>query len=226
MGHLGPRICLEHFHQNDIVKTRISNGVRLKHNACPMSKSSGSRLVTDVTSDGTMIPTNTSLMAATSPVLKAALRYHDHFEDKIQLLLPDYSTETIETFLEMLHLGDVCISVKQVQDIKCFLSDLGIDHDTFTITRIDGKGLDEYISRYSSVEIAAGVCREGEHEGGPGVEEGQKPGRVQSLEEEEELQSWGGNNESSAVDTIQEGESRKIQRLVLKGLQIISLNTY
>ena len=217
------------------MKTRISNGVRLKHNACPMSKSSGSRVVTDdmnlVTSDGIMIPTNTSLMAATSPVLKAALRYHDHFEDKIQLLIPDYSTETIETFLEILHLGDVCISDKQVQDIKCFLSDLGIDHDTFTMTRIDDKCLDEYLSRYSSLEIAAGVGREGEHEGGaergPGAEEGQKPGRVQSLgcrdpvtREEEELQSCGGNDKSFAVDTVQEGESRKIQRLVLKGFKL------
>ena len=111
-----------------------------------------------VTSDGIMIPTNTSLMAATSPVLKAALRYHDHFEDKIQLLIPDYSTETIETFLEILHLGDVCISDKQVQDIKCFLSDLGINHDTFTMTHIDDKCLDEYLSCYSSLEIAAGVA--------------------------------------------------------------------
>ena len=83
------------------MRTRIG-GVRLKQNACPISETSGSNAVTDnmdfMTSEITRINTNTSLIAATSPVLKVLMRNHDQYEGNLQLLIPDsdYSSETIE----------------------------------------------------------------------------------------------------------------------------------
>ena len=189
------------------MKTRIG-GVRLKQNACPISDNSGSSTVTDdmdlVTSEGIRIPTNTSVMAATSPLLKVLMRYHDQYEGKIQLLLPDYSSETIENFREFLHLGDVCISGKQVEDMICLLTDLRIDQDLFSINQIDEKSFDDYLSRYSSLEIAAGAeVHEGQEEGGadrvPKADGAQDPRQDPDTQVEEEFQSCGGNEKRSTV---------------------------
>lgn len=152
VGHFGPRLCLEHFRQDDIIKTK-TGGVRLKTNACPLSKSSVSKEVTNdmllVSAEGIHIPTNTSLMAGISPVLKIILRYnHDHFEEDTKLLIQDYSTETVEAFLELLHMGDVCLTGRQIEDVRSLISALGIDMDVFTVSPTEVTS--EYLTRYSS----------------------------------------------------------------------------
>ena len=64
VGNSGPRLCLKHFHKEDIVDT----GVKLKKNACPQSTTSipGASSVTNdmilVSSDGFHIPTNISVI--------------------------------------------------------------------------------------------------------------------------------------------------------------------
>ena len=60
-------------------------------------------------------------MAATSPLLKDVLRSHENYEENTKILLPDYSHETIETYLELIHLGDVCTSGKQLEELRLLL---------------------------------------------------------------------------------------------------------
>ena len=151
VGHYGPRLCLEHFRQDDIIETK-TGGVRLKLNACPLSKSSASRLVTNdmmlVTSESIHLPTNTSLMAAVSPVLRNILRYnHQHYEEETKLLIQDYSTETVEAFLELLNNGDVCLTGGEIDDLRSFISALGINMDYFTVSPTEV--MSEYLTRYS-----------------------------------------------------------------------------
>ena len=75
VGNSGPRLCLKHFHKEDIVDT----GVKLKKNACPQSTTSipGASSVTNdmilVSSDGFHIPTNISVIISVSPILKNIL---------------------------------------------------------------------------------------------------------------------------------------------------------
>ena len=152
VGHFGPRLCLKHFREDDIIKTKIG-GVRLKQNACPLSPSSNPSVVTNdmiiVSGQGSHIPTNTSLMAAISPVMKDILNYnHEHYEENTKMLLQDYSTETIEAFLELVHLENVCLTGPEIEDLRNLISDLGIDQDYFSVSRIEDTS--EYLSRYLS----------------------------------------------------------------------------
>ena len=152
VGHFGPRLCIKHFREDDIIKTKIG-GVRLKPNACPLSSSSNPSVVTNdmilVSGQGIHIPTNTSLMAAISPLMKDILNYnHEHYEEKTKMLLQDYSTETIEAFLELVHLENVCLSGPQIEDTRNLISDLGIEQDFFSVSPIEDTS--EFLSRYLS----------------------------------------------------------------------------
>ena len=152
VGHFGPRLCLKHFSEDDVIRTKIG-GVRLKPNACPLSTSSNPNVVTNdmilVSGQGIHIPTNTSLMAAISPIMKDILYYnHEHYEENTKMLLQDYSTETIEAFLELVHLENVCLTGPQLDDIRNLISDLGIDQDFFSVSPIEDTS--EYLSRYLS----------------------------------------------------------------------------
>ena len=124
----------------------------MKTNACPLSKSSVSKVVTNdmilVSAEGIHIPTNTSLMAGISPFLKLILRYnHDHFEEDTKLLIQDYSTETVEAFLELLNNGDVCLTGDEIEDVRSLISALGINMDFFTVSPTEV--MSEYLTRYS-----------------------------------------------------------------------------
>ena len=126
----------------------------MKTNACPVSKSSVSRVVTNdmmlVSSEGIQVPTNTSLMAAISPVLTNILRYnHDHYEEETKLLIKDYSTETVEAFLELSNNGDVCLTGHQIEDVRSLISALGINMDFFTVSPTEDEAMTEYLARYS-----------------------------------------------------------------------------
>ena len=127
--------------------------MRLKQDARPLSESSYSSVVTNdmiiVSAEGIHIPTNTSVMAAASPVLKDILRYnHDHYEENTKLLIQDYSTETVELFLELVQLEDVCLSARQVEDVRGLILDLGINQDFFSVSPVED--MREYLSRYST----------------------------------------------------------------------------
>ena len=102
-----------------------------------------------VSGQGIHIPTNTSLMAAISPIMKDILHYnHEHYEENTKMLLQDYSTETIEAFLELVHLENVCLTGPEIEDLRNLISDLGIDQDYFSVSRIEDTS--EYLSRYLS----------------------------------------------------------------------------
>ena len=151
VGHLGPRLCLKHFREEDIIKTKIG-GVRLKTNACPLSESSNHSLVTNdmilVTTEGTHIPTNTVMLAAISPFLKDILQYnHDHYEEETKLII-DYPTETVESFLELANVEDVCLSASEVEDVRSLILDLGVNQQFFSVSPVEN--VREYLSRYSS----------------------------------------------------------------------------
>ena len=103
-----------------------------------------------VSAEGIHISTNTSLMADISPVLKILLRYnHDHCEEDMKLLIQDYSTETVEAFLELLHLGDVCLTGRQIEGLRSLISAFGIDLDDFTVSPTEVTS--EYLTRYSLI---------------------------------------------------------------------------
>ena len=127
--------------------------MRLKKDARPLSESSYSSLVTNdmiiVSEEGINIPTNTSALAAISPVLKDILRYnHDHYEEDTKLLFQDFSTETVESFLELVNNEDVCLTASQVEEIRILISTLGINQDFFSVSPVDDSR--EYLSRYST----------------------------------------------------------------------------
>ena len=124
----------------------------MKPNACPLSKSSASRLVTNdmmiVTSESVHLPTNFSVMAAISPVLRNIFRYnHVHNDEETKLLIQDYSTETVEAFLELLNNGDVCLTGGEIEDVRSLISALGINMDFFTVSPTEV--MSEYLTRYS-----------------------------------------------------------------------------
>ena len=126
--------------------------MRLKTNACPLSESSNHSLVTNdmllVTAEGTHIPTNTSMLAAISPVLKDILRYnHDHYEEETKLIV-DYPTETVESFLELANVEDVCLSASEVEDVRSLILDLGVNQQFFSVSPVEN--VREYLTRYSS----------------------------------------------------------------------------
>ena len=101
-----------------------------------------------VSAEGIHIPTNTSPMADISPVLRILLRYnHDHCEEDMKLLIQDYSNETVEAFLKLLHLGDVCLTGRQIEDLRGLISAFGIDLDDFTVSPTEVTS--EYLARNS-----------------------------------------------------------------------------
>ena len=73
---------------------------------------------------------------------------HEHYEEKTKMLLQDYSTETIEAFLELVHLENVCLSGPQIEDTRNLISDLGIEQDFFSVSPIEDTS--EFLSRYLS----------------------------------------------------------------------------
>ena len=214
VGNFGPRLCLEHFRKEDILTTR--NGVKLKENSCPVNSTSGSNVIDDldlvVTSDRILISTNSSLMAATSPLLKDVLRSHDHFEENTKILLPDYSHETLETYLELIHLGDVCTSGKQLEELRSLLNNLGIDQESFSFNSIDDVSLNEYLSRYST---GGGI--EGGGEAGLGAEHGHCPSPGHGPQEGAEPQYRDENGmKVKQAENFQEEEQYEENRLVSK----------
>ena len=134
---------------------RTKSGIRLKKNACPQSttSNSGESAVTDdlfiVSSEGIYIPTNTFLMGSVSPILKKILCDYQYqtYEEKTKLYLPDFDSETLNTFLELINIGDVCLEGRNMNAIKSLLVSLCINQDLFTIDPIDD--VSEYISRYT-----------------------------------------------------------------------------
>ena len=133
VGNSGPRLCLKHFHKEDIVDTRT--GVKLKKNACPQSTTSipGASLVTNdmilVSSDGFHIPTNISVIISVSPILKNILSdfHYQTYEESTKIILPEYDAETINTFLELINIGDVCVERSNMKAVRSLLSSLCIN---------------------------------------------------------------------------------------------------
>ena len=175
VGNSGPRLCLKHFHKEDIVDTRT--GVKLKKNACPQSTTSipGASLVTNdmilVSSDGFHIPTNISVIISVSPILKNILSdfHYQTYEESTKIILPEYDAETINTFLELINIGDVCVERSNMKAVRSLLSSLCINQDiNFTINPIDD--VSEYISRYSHSPNASGSDSDQEAEVSSGEE--------------------------------------------------------
>ena len=102
-----------------------------------------------VSSDGIKIPTNTSLIISVSPCLKKILSDYQYqtYEGSTEIFLPEYDAETVNTFLELINIGDVCVERSNMKAVKSLLSSLCIDLGSFTINPIDD--VSEYISRYT-----------------------------------------------------------------------------
>ena len=153
-------------------------------------------------------------MAATSPLLKDVLRSHENYEENTKILLPDYSHETIETYLELIHLGDVCTNGKQLEELRCLLNDLGIDQESFSFNSIDDVSLNKYLGRYST---GGGI--EGGGEAGLGAEHGHCPSPGHGPQEgaEPQYRDENGMKVKQATSTnFQEEEQYEENRLVLK----------
>ena len=89
------------------------------------------------------------MLVAISPVLKGILRYnHDHYLEDTKLLFQDFSTETVESFLELMNNEDVCLSASQVEDVRSLITALGINEDFFSGSPVEDSR--EYLSRYST----------------------------------------------------------------------------
>ena len=72
-----------------------------------------------VSSDGFHIPTNISVIISVSPILKNILSdfHYQTYEESTKIILPEYDAETINTFLELINIGDVCWE-KQYESCK------------------------------------------------------------------------------------------------------------
>ena len=67
--------------------------------------------------------------------------------------MPEYDAETVNTFLELINIGDVCVERSNMKAVKSLLSSLCIDPGSFTIDPIDD--VSEYISRYTPNDPAS-----------------------------------------------------------------------
>ena len=84
-----------------------------------------------VSSDGFHIPTNISVIISFSPILKNILSdfHYQTYEESTKIILPEYDAETINTFLELINFGDVCVERSNMKAVRSLLSSLCINQD-------------------------------------------------------------------------------------------------
>ena len=153
MGNLGPRICTQHFRDEDIVETSV--GIRLKSKVIPIIGIQ--RQVEDfrddievISGDGILFNFNKAHLAAMCPALRTIIASCE--EETPKLLFDDVDTETVQSFYDMLHLGEGCINGnKRLKDLKRLLTDLGVDQDQLSHSIISSFQIynEEFLSRHN-----------------------------------------------------------------------------
>ena len=154
MGNLGPRICTQHFRREDIVETSV--GIRLKSNVIPVQGTQ--RQIEDfrddievISGDGIIFKFNKAHLAAMFPALRTIIASCE--EETPKLLFDDLDTETVQTFYDLLHLGEGCLNrVKRIKDLKKLLTDLGVEQDQLSDSVISCFQIynEEFLSRHQS----------------------------------------------------------------------------
>ena len=156
MGNLGPRICTQHFRDEDIVETSV--GIKLKSNVIPIIGIQ--RQMEDfrddievISGDGILFNFNKAHLAAMCPALRTIIASCE--EETPKLLFDDVDTETVQSFYDMLHLGEGCINGnKRLKDLKRLLIDLGMDQDQLSQSVISSFQIynEEFLSRHQPQE--------------------------------------------------------------------------
>ena len=154
MGNLGPRICTQHFRREDIVETSV--GIRLKSNVIPILGTQ--RQIEDFRDDievisggGIIFKFNQAHLAAMCPSLRTIISSCE--EEKPKLLFDDVDTETVQSFYDLLHLGEGCLNgLERLKDLKRLLTDLGVDQDQLSDSVISSFQIynEEFLSRHQS----------------------------------------------------------------------------
>ena len=152
VGNLGPRLCTQHFREDDIIKTRV--GIRLKSNVVPMIGIQ--RQMEDfrddievISGDGILFKFNKAHLVAMCPALRTIIASCE--EETPKLLFDDVDTETVQSFYDMLHLGEACLNGNQrLRDLKKLLVHLGVDQDQLSDSVIESFQIynEEFISRH------------------------------------------------------------------------------
>ena len=150
MGNLGPRLCTQHFREEDL--TERSVGIRLKSSVVPMIGILREKDFRDdievISRDGVSFKFNIAHLVAMCPALVAII---GTCKEKTSKLIVDFETETLESFYDLLHLGEGCInSNHRLLDLKHLLLNLGVQEDKLTAFVIDDfKSYNyEFISRH------------------------------------------------------------------------------
>ena len=100
VGNLGgPRLCTQHFREEDIIKTRV--GIRLKSNVIPMlgvqsQKVDFSDDIEVISGDGNSFKFNQAHLAAMCPALRQIIASCK--EETPNLIFDDVDTETVQSF--------------------------------------------------------------------------------------------------------------------------------
>ena len=152
MGNLGPRICTQHFREEDIIKTRI--GIRLKSNVIPMlgiqsQKEDFRDDIEVISGDGISFKFNQAQLAAMCPGLRIIIASCE--DETPKLLFDDVDSGTVQTFYDILHLGEGCLNGNQrLKDLKKLFVDLGVNEDQLSVSVIESFQIynKEFLSRH------------------------------------------------------------------------------
>ena len=104
-----------------------------------------------ISGDGIIFKFNQAHLAAMCPALRTIISSCE--EENPKLLFDNVDTETVQSFYDMLHLGEGCISGnKRLKDLKRLLSDLGVYQDQLSDSVISSIQIynEEFLSRHQS----------------------------------------------------------------------------
>ena len=106
-----------------------------------------------ISGDGILFNFNKAHLAAMCPALRTIIASCE--EETPKLLFDDVDTETVQSFYDMLHLGEGCINGnKRLKDLKRLLIDLGMDQDQLSQSVISSFQIynEEFLSRHQPQE--------------------------------------------------------------------------
>ena len=104
-----------------------------------------------ISGDGIIFKFNQAHLAAMCPALRTIIASCE--EETPKLLFDDVDTETVQSFYDMLHLGEGCINGnKRLKDLKRLLTDLGVYQDQLSDSVISSIQIynEEFLSRHQS----------------------------------------------------------------------------
>ena len=104
-----------------------------------------------ISGDGIIFKFNQAHLAAMCPALRTIIASCE--EETPKLLFDEVDTETVQSFYDMLHLGEGCINGnKRLKDLKRLLTDLGVYQDQLSDSVISSIQIynEEFLSRHQS----------------------------------------------------------------------------